>query len=130
MTHELNEAALREKLQTALDYWDESPCFLAGKGMADVIRAYLAAARREPAVSEEGTDTETFCAEVLGILGIEGRPTFALLNAVAAFAMRCENEGVQFERDAQRVQTLEFKTGIIADRRAAEPTLPEEPSEQ
>lgn len=68
------------------------------------------------------TDTDVFCTKLLALLGITEYRSFDMANLVAQFAMDCEHEGKLWERQRQRVKTLEFQTGFIPDRRKE--TLP------
>lgn len=68
--------------------------------------------------ADEAEDTEAICAVIMQLLGVDGSSSPELLNLVAGFAMRCENDGGRHEKLYQRGTALEFKLGLISDRRA------------
>ena len=71
-----------------------------------------------PSLSEyEAEDTETICENIIQELDIEDYRSSNLLNLVAAYAMKCENDGRRDEQARQCIMTLEFKNGLIPDRR-------------
>ncbi len=72
-------------------------------------------------------NTETICLEIVKVLGIANfdihsyEQSFDLLNCVAAYAMRCEEDGRSFQRLIDRVKSMEVKNGFEPDRRASHP---------
>ncbi len=76
-------------------------------------------------------NTETICLEIVKVLGIANfdihsyEQSFDLLNCVAAFAMRCEEDGRSFQRLIDKTKSLEVKNGFIPDRRATADAPPE-----
>ena len=80
--------------------------------------------RRKPAPTGEADkaeDTETICAAITKLLGVEDPRPFDLLNLVAAYAMRCEDDGRRHEKLYQRIKALEFQNGFMPDRRVGQP---------
>ena len=76
-------------------------------------------------------NTETICLEIVKVLGIANfdihsyEQSFDLLNCVAAFAMRCEEDGRSFQRLIDKTKSLEVKNGFEPDRRATADAPPE-----
>jgi hypothetical protein len=66
----------------------------------------------------EAESTESICSEILALLGVSGHPSTDLLNVVAGFGLRCENDGRREEHLVERVKAMEFKHGSLPDRRA------------
>ncbi len=94
--------------------------------LADLIAKLLRAAlsQAEPAPTGEADkaeDTETICAAITKLLGVEDPRPFDLLNLVAAYAMRCEDDGRRHEKLYQRIKALEFQNGFMPDRRVGQP---------
>ena len=77
--------------------------------------------------AREAEDTETICCEIMKVLGLTDGPSFDLLNCVAAYAMRCEDDGRSFQCLVEKCKSLEVKNGFIPDRRAPIDAHPHSP---
>lgn len=64
-------------------------------------------------------DTETICLEIVKVLGLPYKRSFDLdlLNCVAGYAMRCEEDGRSLQRLIDKVKSMEIKNGFVPDRR-------------
>ena len=63
--------------------------------------------------------TEVIAANVMRLLDVDGSPSTDLLNLLAGYGIRCEQDGFGDGRLELKLETMEFKIGLIPDRRKA-----------
>ncbi len=67
--------------------------------------------------TRKAEDTETICREILRVLELTDEPSNDLLNCVAGYAIRCEEDGRSLQRLIEQVKSMEIKNGFSPDRR-------------
>ena len=63
--------------------------------------------------------TEVIATNVMRLLDVDGSPTTDLLNLLAGYGIRCEQDGTGDAQLGLKLETMEFKNGLISDRRKA-----------